>query len=176
MLRLVPLQNDYPQADPSLLIYTVVDRIVAPGRLPTERGVLLMDAAAAVAIGQGMLRNEPMVRVPMSFYHGLRPGSRLGGSGGLRTLASAVVGTPLRDMLLQLGISAGGADLCGSLPMRALPLSMATIASGGETGACILPRAADVNPSPCIRCGWCVEGCPTRINPAGLLSWPRRQT
>jgi electron transport complex protein RnfC len=27
----------------------------------------------------------------------------------------------------------------------------------------------NANPDPCIRCGWCLEACPTRIHPAGLL-------
>jgi electron transport complex protein RnfC len=32
-----------------------------------------------------------------------------------------------------------------------------------------------VNPDPCIRCGWCVEACPSSIHPAGLLDASQRR-
>ena len=64
-LRIVPLANDYPQADPTLLVYTLTRRKLRPGsgggagvHLPTEQGVLLLDAAAAVAAGRALLADE----------------------------------------------------------------------------------------------------------------------
>src|ERR1700722_13170091 len=48
-VQIVELANHYPQADPTLLIYTLTRRHLPPGRLPAECGVILVDAPAAVA-------------------------------------------------------------------------------------------------------------------------------
>jgi len=43
------------------------------------------------------------------------------------------------------------------------------VIAGAELTVHVSLPARPVNPDPCIRCSWCVEGCPTRIHPAGLL-------
>jgi electron transport complex protein RnfC len=40
---IVPVLADYPQADPTLLVYTLLRRRLRPGRLPVERGVVVLD-------------------------------------------------------------------------------------------------------------------------------------
>ena len=45
----------------------------------------------------------------------------------------------------------------------------AVVDGGGELSIDAGPPAPIINPDPCIRCGWCVEACPVRIHPAGLL-------
>ena len=67
-LRLVPVDNDYPQPDPTLLLYALTGRRLPPGRLPTDRGVLLLDAAAAAAVGRALAAGEPMLRVPFAVH------------------------------------------------------------------------------------------------------------
>ena len=47
-----------------MLLYTLLGA-TRPGRLPTEQGVLVLDAAAAIAIGRFALLNEPMLQSPM---------------------------------------------------------------------------------------------------------------
>src|SRR5205823_10033169 len=64
--RLITMANDYPQADPTLLLYTLLHRRLRPGRLPVEQGVVVLDASAAFAIGRRFLSDEPMTHVPMS--------------------------------------------------------------------------------------------------------------
>jgi NAD-dependent dihydropyrimidine dehydrogenase PreA subunit len=32
----------------------------------------------------------------------------------------------------------------------------------------------DINPDACIRCGWCIEACPTRVQPAVILEAAQR--
>src|SRR5207245_2489759 len=66
--RLVPVPNHYPQANPTLLLHALGGRHLRPGRLPTEAGVLVLDAAAAVAVGRCFLRGEPMLSVPFALY------------------------------------------------------------------------------------------------------------
>src|SRR5207237_964853 len=42
-IDIVPVLADYPQADPTLLLYTLLRRRLRPGRLPVEQGVLVLD-------------------------------------------------------------------------------------------------------------------------------------
>ncbi|HEY1686303.1 MAG TPA: hypothetical protein VGG19_16165, partial [Tepidisphaeraceae bacterium] len=52
-IRCIFVRNDYPQSDPTLLLYTILGRRLRPGMLPTERKVLLLDSAAAWRLGGG---------------------------------------------------------------------------------------------------------------------------
>ena len=159
--RLVPMPNEYPQADPTLLLHALLARRLPPDHLPTDAGVLLVDAAAAVAVGRFALAREPMLTVPLAIYD----------AAGDRThYLIAPVGTPLRDLLDQAGISAEGVTLRGGPPPRDLRLSDPAVAGGAELTVYVTAPEQEVNPDPCIRCGWCVEGCPVRIHPAGLLA------
>jgi electron transport complex protein RnfC len=133
--------------------------------LPTEHGVLLLDGAAAFTVGRALLYNEPMLRVPLAVFDQAR---------GVSHFVSAPVGMALRDMIEQLAIPPHGLDLRGGAALREVRLSGDCVAAGGELGIYAAPRQPDVNPSPCIRCAWCIEGCPVRINPAGLLEAAQR--
>ena len=176
-LRIVPLENDYPQADPSLLLYALTRRRLRPGRLPTEQRVLLLDAAAAVAVGRALLSGDrdtaasdesagAMLRVPLAVYDQARDRTHF---------LSAPVGMRLRDVLAQLELPTDGLDLRGGGPLREVRLTGDCVVAGGELGVYATPREPDVNPDPCVRCGWCVEGCPVRIHPAGLLEAAQRE-
>jgi electron transport complex protein RnfC len=159
-LRIVPLENDYPQPDPTLLLYTLTRRKLRPGRLPVEQGVLLLDAPAAVAVGRAMLFDEPMLRVPLAIHDQPRDRSHL-----LRV----PVGMKLGDVLATLDMPRHGLDLRAGGPLREMRVNGDCVVAGGELAVFAVAREPDVNPNPCIRCGWCLEGCPVRIHPAGLL-------
>ena len=51
------------------------------------------------------------------------------------------------------------------------PIASCSIVVIATSELCIdvSPTQPPVNPEPCIRCGWCVQACPSRIHPAGLL-------
>ena len=158
--RLVPLRNDYPQANPTLLLYTVLRRRLPPQRLPTETGALVCDAAAAVAVGRLARRREPMLTTPLALYDG--PGDRI-------HLLSVPIGTPLSHVLSHRGILAELSVLRGGPPLRDVRVGPDAIVGGFELSAYATLEEPLRNPDPCIRCGWCVEGCPVHIHPAALL-------
>jgi electron transport complex protein RnfC len=159
-IRVDPIINDYPQADPTLMLYTMLGRRLRPGRLPTERGVFLIDAAAAVAMGRYALHDEPMVQTPMvlrdhtvnvSFYR-LVP-----------------VGMTLAEVCERVGIEwRNRVQRAGDLLRDVKILPDAIVGAGELIFHTSLP-SPNINPSPCIRCGWCVDACPTRVQPAAVL-------
>ncbi len=158
--RVVDLANDYPQADPTILLYMLTGRRLRPGRLPIEQGVIILDGIAALAGGQCLLHSVPMIEVPLVI--------RQRGLGQVH-LISAAVGTPLCWVLDQLDLPARDITIRAGAALRDIRIGPDAVIGGGEVRLDIGPTELPPNPDPCIRCGWCVAACPTRIHPAGLL-------
>jgi electron transport complex protein RnfC len=163
-VRFVPLSNSYPQADPTLMLYSLLNRRLRPGRLPAEAGVVLLDAAAAIAVGRVALANEPMLEVPLAVRDVAHDTTHL---------VTAPVGTPLWHILKQLGVADEPVPRVGEA-LRDQAVSRDAVVSGGELVVHVGYASPSLNPDPCIRCGWCAAACPTRIQPAGLLEASQR--
>jgi len=166
-VRLISLRNDYPQSDPTLLLYTLLSKRLKPAKRPTEVGVLLLDAPAAVAIGQLLLHNQPRTSTPFAVHEN---------SSSRAHYLTVPLGTRLSQILSHLNIPSQNCVLRLADPLRDLRATGDTPIDAGEmTLHHVSPPERDINPEPCIRCGWCVEGCPTRIHPAGLLEAAQRR-
>ena len=157
-ITLLPVR--YPQGDPTLLLYSLLARPLKPGFLPVEHGALILDAAAALAVGSSVLFDQPMVHVPVAVRDRLRNESQY---------VLAAVGTPLRDLLDWLEINPDrSAVFTGDLLGQNVAAADAVVAAS-ELKIHTLPPAGEVPSAPCVRCGWCMEQCPMSIQPARLL-------
>lgn len=165
-IAMVPLHNDYPQPEPTLLLYRLLKRRLRPRRLPTEQGVLIVDAASAWAIGRNVLAGSPMLDIPLAVHDQLRWQSHF---------LWTAVGTPLSHVLGQINwIAQGLAARSGAL-FRNMRIGSDTILAGTELTIHLDSLRPAGSPQPCVRCGWCAEGCPTRVQPAGILEAAQRQ-
>src|SRR5207237_9536915 len=133
-----------------LLLYTVLRRRLHPAHLPTETGTLVLDAAAAVAVGRFVQSHEAMLTVPLVVYE---PAGR-----EIHYLG-APVGTTVGDLLAHLRMPEGPLTIYGGPPPRDVRVKRDAVVSGAELTLYAVPPQADVVPDPCIRCGWCVEAC-----------------
>jgi electron transport complex protein RnfC len=164
-IRAEALINDYPQADPTLMLYSLLGRRLRPGRLPTEAGVILFDAAAAIAVGRHLLLDEPMRQTPLVLRdHTTNQSSYL----------VVPVGMTLGDICQQIRLPCRGRVLRSGDLLRDVQVSPETIVGGGELVYHSAAPSPDVNPAPCIRCGWCVDSCPTGVQPAAVLEAAQR--
>jgi electron transport complex protein RnfC len=152
------LDNVYPQADPSILVYSVTKRRLRPGRLPTLQGVLLTDAVAAVAIGALVRRGEPMRQVPLCFRD----------RAGNGQMVIAPVGMTLGDAIRRAGFDRLPHLRQGALLSERVATREQAIGSG-ELVFHALADAPPVTADACVRCGWCLDVCPTRVSPVALL-------
>jgi electron transport complex protein RnfC len=159
-LRLMPVRSDYPQSDPTLMLFTLLDRRLRPGQLPTDKRVVLLDTATAVAIGRYVLHGQVHRATPFAVHDHFTSQTHL-----LRV----PVGSRLEDICQFIGIDRQNHRFRAGDFLRDLWIEPETAMGGGELIVHVTARHLDANPDPCIRCGWCVEACPTRINPAGLL-------
>jgi Na+-translocating ferredoxin:NAD+ oxidoreductase subunit C len=159
-IRVLDLRNFYPQADPTLLIYEITGGRVRPGKSPTDKGVLILDAAAALAVGRVARARRPMISVPMAIHDHIRRQSHF---------LDVPVGCPLRHVLEKIGISTADLVLRAGDLLRDQRLDGRAVAAGGELSIHVSRHEEPDNPDPCIHCGWCVDICPTGVHPALLL-------
>jgi electron transport complex protein RnfC len=157
-VTIVELPNDYPQADPTLLLYTLANRRLKPGDLPVEQGVLLLDAPAAVAVACGKMPTVPLGVLDHDKPHAI--------------YMDVQVGATLADSLA--GVDTDGKVLLGGDWRRDRRLSPDLIVDGSELAIHVMWLGARRNSEPCIRCGWCAEVCPTRVSPALILEAAQR--
>ncbi len=165
-IKAVEIVNDYPQADPTILLASLLKRRLRPFHLPTEQGVLLLDAVAAVTIGRIVLQNRPMLAVPIAVFDHARNATHL---------QLLPIGTPLNHLLTQRSMADTGYHYRAGDVLRDQRVFRETILAGGENILHVSPGDTPINPDPCIRCGWCVESCPSKIHPAGLLDAAQRR-
>lgn len=165
-VRIVEIENDYPQSDPTILLHHLWQRRLRPARLPVEQGVLLLDGPAAAAVGVWLTDGQPMSRVAVGVFDHVQ---------GEQHYALVPVGTTVSTLLAGLEIDLQHTVLRSGAMLRDIPTSGDHVIGGGELILHVLPRERQPAASPCIRCGWCVQGCPTRIQPAGLLEAAQRE-
>jgi electron transport complex protein RnfC len=165
-IEFVLLANRYPLAHPALLLQTLTGRIVRFGHLPVEQGILLLDAATARSAGRLFLRNAPTLELPMGIFDQSTRRSHY---------VLAPIGTSLEYLLEQTGIDSTFSALSAGTPLHEQPLTPDCVVGGLSLTLYASPPMRDVNPDPCIRCGWCVEACPVHIQPAALLEAAQMQ-
>jgi electron transport complex protein RnfC len=163
---IVPVLADYPQGDPTLLIYTLLRRRLRPGRLPVEQGVLVLDGVSAIAVGRAAAREQPMLQTPIAIRDHLH---------GKSHLVVVRIGTPIRNVLDHLNLPHQGISLLRGDMLRDQPISPDAVIAGGELTLHVMPERPVIVPDPCIRCAWCAQTCPTVVQPAGLLEAAQRK-
>lgn len=163
-IQIVELANDYPQSDPVLMMYTLTRRRARPGSLPTAHAALVLDAAAALAVGDAAA-GRPMLTVPVAVHEHVPRRSHF---------FLVPVGATVEALLRQLWIEPEDVILRGGDLLRDLRLTPDSVIAGGELSIHITARERPVIPEPCIRCAWCIEACPTRVHPALVLDAAQR--
>ncbi|HEX8911651.1 MAG TPA: 4Fe-4S dicluster domain-containing protein, partial [Humisphaera sp.] len=170
-LRIAPVENDYPQPDPTLVVYAATRRRLKPGRLPTDQGVLLVDAPAAGALGR-LLLGGPAADGPLALWN---PVIAYDQPSDLVRPLLVPPGTSAGFLMDHLGVPAGVREVYAGSPLRQRRARPTDVLAGGEPTLFAAPPQPPATPDPCVRCGWCAEGCPTRCRPAGLLEAAQRE-
>lgn len=159
-IHVEPIINDYPQAEPTLLVYSMLGRHLRPGRLPSEMGTVLFDASAAVVVGRCSLLNEPMLYAPLAIRDHVLNRSHY---------VIAPLGTTIAELCTQLNLPLTGRLFRIGDVLRDIQASSEMLLGGGEEIVHSCEPSRPVNPDSCTRCGWCAESCPTGVHPALVL-------
>lgn len=167
-LRLSVTGNRYPAAHPTMAFYAARagsrrSPAMPSGHNPVERGVMMITPWTAIRIGRWFtLRRFDLVR-PI-FIASASQSRRL-------EHVYAMPGQPIATMHKSLASAEHGAQtvLSGN-PMTGTPLQKPRVCPIDDLMLSILPTMQRAEPEPCINCGWCMDVCPTRLDPVRMLN------
>lgn len=153
-VQLMALSHKYPIGVDAILVKVLARREVPLGSNPMRVGVLLIDAATALAA-----------------WCELSCRQRLGGR--VVTLAGEALpepgnffvpfGTPCTDLIDRPGVF-----LVHGGPMVGSRCPDDAVVSAATDAVLAFPNAPSPHSTPCIRCGWCTDSCPARLNVSAL--------
>lgn len=155
------LPSVYPQGAEKVLIYHLTGRIVAPGQLPADAGVLVMNVTSVCFLEEYFTTGMPLVS----------RGITVDGACIHEPCSLTVpIGTPIRNVLDFAGCDMERmARLISGGPMMGVCLPSAEYPVTKTTNAILaLPEPENRPTTACIRCGRCIRTCPLRLMPTEL--------
>lgn len=159
-ISVVALHTKYPQGGEKMLIEALTGRKVAPGALPISVGAVVQNISTALAVYHAVIWDMPLMERVMTIS-----GSGFSGRGNYRV----TIGTEIDPLLKSLGGYDGQiTELVSGGTMMGRGMASAEGATAKGTGGILLLGDHEVkrrSPSPCIRCGRCVDSCPMGLQP-----------
>lgn len=154
------LKPKYPQGAEKMLIYAVTGRKVPTGALPASVGCIVVNVATCFAVYDAVVNGRPLYKRIMT----------LSGDGVVTPKNVEVrMGTVLKDILTFCdGLKDDTVKLVFGGPMMGKTLvdtDIPTTKTDGGFLALTERSASSMLPTPCIRCGRCVEVCPMHLSP-----------
>ena len=166
-VRVDALEVKYPQGAEKMLISALTGKEGPSGGLPSALGLVVVNVATSAEIGRLLPHGRGIQERVVTIT-----GPAVGRKGNYRI----PIGTPLRFALEQADVSddvtrvfLGGPMMGQCLSSLDIPITKGT---SGFVAFTPQETSATVQEYPCIRCGYCVDACPVRLNPAqlGLLA------
>jgi electron transport complex protein RnfC len=153
----------YPQGAEKMLITALLGKEVPSGGLPIDVGIVSVNVATTAEIG----RLLPMGRgIQERVITITGPAVKKKGN------YLIPIGTPLRFVLEQVGVSENISEVYMGGPMMGVAVSNLDISIvKGTSGIVVFSGKEASKPKkiyPCIKCGACVDACPISLNPSKL--------
>ncbi|MFC4863111.1 electron transport complex subunit RsxC [Pseudomonas sp. MAHUQ-62] len=167
-IEICPLPERYPAGGQPLMIKSLSGRNLAPGTLPADIGVLVLNVATLYALGQAVFHVEPLISRVLTLTGACeRPGNVMVPVGYPVSALRAIAGASPEGQLTQVG---------GPMMGQPLPDPTAVIS---KTSSCLIFGAERYLPAPqpagsCIRCTRCVDVCPMSLRPLDLYAAAER--
>lgn len=154
------LTYKYPIGADAILIKTLTNREIPPGGSGMDVGVAVIDAATCFALYQWVACGLPPTSrvVTVSGKHAAAPGNYWVPMG----MDCAELAGPPR------GAGKTGATVFLGGPMTGLKCLSDSVVSPPCNAVLLGANPLPPEPGPCIRCGWCTDHCPARLNVAAL--------
>jgi electron transport complex protein RnfC len=165
-----PLLNRYPQAHPTVLMWSLHHKRLPVDALPSRVQRVLVDPVSCWAIGRWLRTGRPMRERPIQVF--------------LQQDRDA--GPSARVLMGRIGETI--AEFCGRFSLHLKDRQV--IANGMLAGMQVDPAAARIDaateslsfrepaapehPTACLACGWCGDVCPTALQPMHLLELAQR--
>lgn len=159
-IKVAELQTKYPQGGEKSLIYAVTKREVPSGGLPMDVGAVVQNIGTVSALAEAITTGMPVVQRVVTIT-----GSAVKEPKNLLVK----IGTRFKDVVEQCGgyTEDLGKVINGGPMMGIAQYTDEVPVIKGTSGILILNEKDSQRPEPsnCIRCGKCVDICPSRLQP-----------
>lgn len=165
-INVVAVKTKYPQGSEKQMINAVVGRQVPSGGLPSDIGVVVLNIDTVWAIADVVNKGLPLIYRIVTFS---------GGAAKSPKNYMVRLGTSVKDLIE----AAGGVEeepskiLLGG-PMMGTAIYDTEIPVVKGTGAVVALTEKEIKstePTVCIRCAKCVDGCPMNLQPLMLRAY-----
>ena len=158
-IRVLSLKTKYPQGSEKQLIQAVTGRQVPRGKLPIDAHVLVFNVSTAAAIADAVILGKPLVsRI-----------TTVTGCVGAPANLRLPIGSLYEDVIAECGgLLESAAKVMAGGPMTGLCASNLSVSMTKATNGILAldaSQAANMEETPCIRCGRCVNTCPIGLYP-----------
>jgi len=160
--QVATVDSEYPATLPAMIMQSILGQILPAGQSCEDMGVCFLSAEAVASIGT-------------AFEEGLIPSTKtvtFVNKDGVKSMVSAKIGTPVRDILNAFGVTLNEKDrLILGGPMTGATLYSEDFPVLADTDAIMIQNRDNipfVSDYPCINCGECVRACPANV-PVSML-------
>lgn len=167
-IRVVVLQEKYPQGSEKQLIYACTGREVPVGGLPLDVGVVVNNVGTAAAIADAVELGIPLIERVLT----------LNGAVNKPANYRVRIGTLFKDIIAASGGYTGetGKILAGG-PMMGKTLYNDEVPVVKGTSGILVLKKEDVRSEKeqhCVRCAKCIDGCPAFLEPTTLVKLAKK--
>lgn len=161
-IEVVPLKTKYPQGAERTLIQAATGRKIYSAMLPADAGVVVDNIDTVVAIYMAVCKTTPLMR---------RIVTVTGDAVTTPQNFNVRIGTNFSELLEAAGGFKDGqepAKIIGGGPMMGMAMfntDVPVIKTSSAMLCMTKDMVAEYEPTPCIRCGKCVDVCPSHLVP-----------
>jgi len=155
-----PLKDRYPMGWERTLLYSVLGKRYE--RLPIEAGAIISNSTTAIMVGKALDTGLPIYeRIVTVSGDGVKQPRNV----------KCRVGTPINELTsLCGGYTAEKLSLLAGGPMMGAALTKDSVSVTPATNAITALIYQEIDEIACLRCGKCVENCPSGLQPVNIAN------
>jgi electron transport complex protein RnfC len=163
-IEVIPVAYKYPQGSERQLITTITGKQVPANGLPMDVGIVVNNVETAAAVQAAIETGMPLIeRVVTVSGEGVKDPQNL----------LVRIGTPIGEVIAAAGGFSGTPKqvIIGGPLTGVAQSDMLVPVTKCNTGILVFNELKKTNkPEPCIRCGRCVDACPSYLMPSTLAN------